>query len=162
MAVFTVVLFRQETAVFPDRCVLCCAERPGSATRILARDNVNGRMLWLGWFSVRVPCCQVCGVRLQLWRAWDFCRTLIIAGASFAFGMIYLLPRLEGWATGLIVLGLCCVGFLAVFLWNRFFPPAFQVDVHAAHVEYEFRNGALAREFAELNGAAPAGELPEN
>jgi hypothetical protein len=62
----------------------------------------------------------------------------------------------------LIVLGLCCVGFLAVFLWNRFFPPAFQVDVHPAHVEYEFRDGVLAREFAELNGAAPADEPPEN
>jgi hypothetical protein len=100
-------------------------------------------------------------VRLQLWRAWDFCRTLIIGGASFAFGMIYLLPRLEGWATGLIVLGLCCVGFLAVFLWNRFFPPAFQVDVHETRVEYEFRDAALAQEFAELNGARPADEPPE-
>jgi CHASE2 domain-containing sensor protein len=100
-------------------------------------------------------------VRLQLWRAWDFCRTLLIGGASFAFGMIYLLPRSEGWAVGLIVLGLCCVGFLAVFVWNRFFPPAFQVDVHSAYVEYEFRDGALAREFAELNGARPAKESAE-
>jgi hypothetical protein len=111
---------------------------------------------------VRVPCCAACGVRLRLWRAWDFCRTLIIAGACFAFGMICLLPRLEGWATGLIVLGLCCAGFLAVLLWNRFFPPAFQVDVHSAYVEYEFRDAALAREFAELNGARPADEPPES
>jgi len=85
---------------------------------------------------------------------------LVNAGACFTFGMIYLLPRLEGWATGLIVLGLCSVGFLAVFLWNRFLPPAFQVDVHETHVEYEFRDAALAREFAELNGASPADEPP--
>jgi len=58
----------------------------------------------------------------------------------------------------LIVLGLCSVGFLAVFLWNRFYPPAFQVDVHQTCVEYEFREGTLAREFAELNGASPANE----
>jgi hypothetical protein len=58
----------------------------------------------------------------------------------------------------LIVLGLCGVGFLAVFLWNRFFPPAFQMDVHRTCVEYEFRDGALAQEFAELNGACPANE----
>jgi hypothetical protein len=161
LAVYSVVLPRQEAAAFPDRCVVCNTDHPASSTRIIARDNRNGRLLWLGWFSVRVPCCPACGVRLQLWRAWDFCRTLIIAGACFAFGMIYLLPRLEGWATGLIVLGLCCVGFLAVFLWNRFFPPAFQVDVHSAHVEYEFRDAALAREFAELNQACPADEPPE-
>ena len=161
MAVSSIVLPRHEAAAFPDRCVVCNADHPGSRTRIIARDNLNGRRLWLGWFSVRVPCCSACGLRLQLWRAWDFCRTLIIAGACFAFGMIYLLPRLEGWATGLIVLGLCGVGFLAVFLWNRFFPPAFQVDVHETHVEYEFREAALAQEFAELNGARPADEPPQ-
>jgi hypothetical protein len=161
LAVYTIVLPRHEAAALPDRCVVCNAGHPGSSTRIIARNNLSGRALWAGWFSLRVPCCPVCGVRLQLWRIWDFCRTLIIAGACFAFGMIYLLPRLEGWATGLIVLGLCCVGFLAVFLWNRFFPPAFRVDVHDAYVEYEFRDATLAREFAELNGAHPADE-PEN
>ncbi len=155
MAVFTVVLPRHEPAAFPSRCVVCGRDRPGSSTRIIARNNLNGRLLWRGWFSARVPCCPACGVRLQLWRAWDFCRTLIIGGVSVAFGMIYLLPRLADWATGLIVLGLCCVGFLAVFLWNRFFPPAFGVDVHETSVEYEFRDGVLAREFAELNHADP-------
>ncbi|MCU0913240.1 MAG: hypothetical protein MUC88_01600 [Planctomycetes bacterium] len=100
-------------------------------------------------------------MKLQLWRIWDFCRTLIIAGASFAFGMICLLPRLEGWATGLLVLGLCSVGFLAVFLWNRLLPPAFQVDVRSGCVEYEFRDEPLAREFAELNGGTPADEPRE-
>ena len=72
--------------------------------------------------------------------------------------MIFLLPHLEGWATGLIVLGLCCMGFLAVFIWNRFFPPAFNVDVRQTCVEYEFRDGALAREFAELNQACSENE----
>jgi hypothetical protein len=161
MAVSTVVLPRHEPAVFPDRCVVCRADHPGASTRIIARDNRSGRLLWLGWFSMRVPCCARCGVRLQLWRAWDFVRTLLIAGASFAFGMICLLPRLEGWATGLIVLGLCGVGFQAVFLWNRFFPPAFNVDVRSTYVEYEFRDDGLARAFAELNRACPADELPQ-
>ena len=161
MSVFTVVLPRHQKAVFPDRCAVCNVEHPVAATRIIARNNFNGRLLWLGWFSVRVPCCRACGVRLQLWRAWDFCRTLIIAGVCLAFGLIFLLPHLEGWATGLIVLGLCCVGFLAVFIWNRFFPPAFNVDVRSTYVEYEFRDGPLAREFAELNGASPeSGPMP--
>ncbi len=161
MAVYGIALPRHEAAAFPDQCVVCHADHPGSSTRLIARDNLNGRRLWLGWFCVRVPCCPACGVGLQLWRAWDFCRTLIIGGASFAFGMIYLRPRLEGWAVGLIVLGLCSAGFLAVLIWNRFFPPAFQVDVHRTCVDYEFRDGALARKFAELNGAPSANEPPE-
>ena len=112
----------------------------------------------MGWFSVRIPCCPACGVRLQLWRAWDFCRTLIIGGVSCVLGIFYLLPQLGDVATGLTVLGLCCVGFLAVFIWNRFFPPAFQVDVHSTYVEYEFRDGTLARDFAELNQVHPPNE----
>jgi len=158
MSAFSIILPRQQQATFPDRCVVCNAERPEASARIIARNNLNGRLLWLGWFSVGIPCCRACGVRLQLWRAWDFSRTLIIGGASFAFGMIFLLPRLEGWATGLIVLGLCGLGFLAVFIWNRLFPPAFNVDVHSTHVEYEFRNSSLAHEFAELNQAYPKSE----
>ena len=56
------------------------------------------------------------------------------------------------------MLGLCCMGFLAVFIWNRFFPPAFNVDVRQTYVEYEFRDSSLAREFAELNQAYPESE----
>jgi len=154
------MLPRQQKAVFPDRCVVCNAEHPDASMRVIARDNLNGRILWLGWFSVRVPCCRARGVRLQLWRVWDFCRTLIIGGASFAFGMVFLLPHLEGWATGLIVLGLCSAGFLAVFVWNRFFPPAFNVDVRQTYVEYEFRDASLAREFGELNQVDAGHEPP--
>jgi hypothetical protein len=161
MAVFSVVLPRQQAAAFPDRCVVCNADRPGSSTRIIARDNLKWHLLWLGWFCPRIPCCPACGVKLQLWRAWDFCRTLIIAGASFAFGFVYLRPRWGDVATGLTVLGLCCVGFLFVFIWNRFFPPAFQVDVHSRYVEYEFRDASLAREFAELNGVHKADDPAE-
>jgi hypothetical protein len=162
MAVFSVVLPRQQAAAFPDRCVVCNADRPGSSTRIIARDNLKWHLLWLGWFCPRIPCCPPCGVWLQLWRAWDFCRTLIIGGASCLFGIFYLLPHLGDVATGVTVLGLCFVGFSVVFVWNRLFPPAFQVDVHSTYVEYEFRDAALAREFAELNEARLANEPPES
>jgi hypothetical protein len=81
-------------------------------------------------------------------------RTLLIAGGSFAFGILYLLPRFEGWTCGLIVLGMCVFGFAAVFVWNRVFPPAFNVDPHDTCVEYEFRDVGTFREFAELNGAS--------
>jgi hypothetical protein len=67
-----------------------------------------------------------------------------------------LLPRLPGFATGLIVLALIVAAFGGIFLWNRRFPPAFHIDPQGAFVDYEFRNPAYAEKFARLNGAVPA------
>ena len=126
----------------------------GTSTRIVSRDGRHGAAIWNGWFTLRVPCCRTCGERLHIWRAWNTIRTLLIAGGAFAFGMIYLLPRMQGWLTGLTVLGLIVVGFGAQFVWNRFFPPAFDVDPNKIQVEYEFRDQSFGEEFARLNDAA--------
>jgi hypothetical protein len=78
---------------------------------------------------------------------------LLIAGGSLAFGLLVLLPHLQGWQCGLIVLGICVVGFAAVFVWNRLFPPPFNIDPHHTQIDYEFRDRRLCEEFAQLNGA---------
>lgn len=149
--VFTVALPRWVGPEFPDRCVVCGTERPAASARIVSRDNLKGAAFWAGWHSVRVPCCRACGLKLQLWHVWSVSRTLLIAGGAFAFGMLYLLPRFPGWATGLMVLGLCILGFAAIFLWNQFYPPSFSVDPHDAQIDYEFRDSILGEEFARLN-----------
>ena len=79
-------------------------------------------------------------------------RTLLIAGGSLAFGILVLLPHFEGWQCGLMVLAMIIAGLSAVFVWNRFFPPAFTVDPHDSYVEYEFRDARMAEQFARLNG----------
>jgi hypothetical protein len=71
--------------------------------------------------------------------------------------MLVLLPHLPGWATGLIVLGLSCVGFLAVFLWNMRFPPSFNLDPGRYNIDYEFGDDDIGQEFANLNGAIGPG-----
>jgi hypothetical protein len=155
--VFTVVLPRHVRPVFSDRCIVCGTDRPETSTKVIARDNLEGRRIWAGWFAVRVPCCRLCVLRLGLWRIWDMLRTLLIGGGAFAFAFLYMLPRgYEGWVCGVTTLGLCAVGFSAVFIWNRIFPPAFNVDPHASTVDYEFRDRQTWEEFARLNGAEDA------
>jgi len=149
----SVTLPRWLPPAFPDRCLVCGAATPENTTRLVARDGLQGAALWAGWFTTRIPCCRPCARRFHAWRAWSIARTLAIAGGSLAFGIVVLLPRYPGWVCGLTVLGLCILGFAVVFVWNRFFPPAFDLDPHAHTVEYEFRDANLAREFAELNGA---------
>ena len=78
--------------------------------------------------------------------------------ASLVFGIIVVLPLLPGWATGLIVLGICVLGFFAQAAWGILRPPPFAVDPHDHYVDYEFRSPERAEEFALMNGASPAPE----
>jgi hypothetical protein len=68
-------------------------------------------------------------------------------------GIAILLPRLPDLTTGLIVLGLIGASFMGIFIWNRFFPPAFTLDPRRLAVDYEFRDPEQAAEFARANGA---------
>jgi hypothetical protein len=115
---------------------------------------LKGAAPWKGWFSIHVPCCRRCAGRLHASRIGRSLLTLLIA-AALAFGIAVLLPLLPGWATGLIVLGICILGFFAQFAWSLLLPPPFSVEPRDHHVDYEFRDAALAEEFATMNGASP-------
>jgi hypothetical protein len=151
----TVTLPRGRAPRFPRRCVACGRDNPAGSARIVARDGLWGAAFWAGWFSVVVPCCPRCARPLQAWRLARAALTLLIAGAAFAFGVVVLLPGWPGWAAGLAVLALCTLGFLGQFAWGMARPPPFSLDPHDRHVEYEFRDTALAEQFARLNGALP-------
>lgn len=149
--VYSVALPRQHMPTFPNRCVVCGTDGPGSEKLLLARDGMKGVAIWAGWFALRVPACDGCRRRLSLRRFMDVAGTLVIAGAAFAFGLLYLLPRLPGFATGIIVLGIIIAGFGVGFVVGRFYPARFDVDPHDRYVEYEFKDRAMAQEFAALN-----------
>jgi hypothetical protein len=153
--VYTVTLPTGMPVSFPDECVGCGHRFPGHAAQLLTRDARHGLALWAGWLGLRVPACRGCARRLHLWRWWSFSRTLLIAAGGIAFGITVLLPRLPGAATGLIVLSLIIVAYLACFLIDRRFPPAFNVDLRGGLTDYEFRNPSQAAAFAGLNGAVP-------
>jgi hypothetical protein len=122
------------------------------------RDASYGIALWLGWLTLRVPACLVCAWWLHLWRWWIFVRTLLVGAAGVAFGVIVLIPRLPGFVTGIIVLLLIATTFLMIFLFDRRFPPVFNIDLRGALADYEFRNLSYAEKFAALNCAVPEHE----
>lgn len=152
--IYTIIVPRNVQPTFPNRCTVCGVEHPKTSCRVLGRNGLEGHAILSGWYSIRIPCCRSCGLLLQIWRIWDLAATFVIAGAALAFGLFYMLPKgHEGWVCGLTTLGLCCLGFLVQFIWNRIFPPGFQIDPHARNVDYEFRNRVVFEEFCELNGA---------
>ena len=146
----TVTLPRNRIPNFPDRCVTCGKSGPGSLTRLVAYDLFSGGLIP---FTVRVPCCRPCGLRLHAWRLWSSVRALLIAGLAMWLGIAILLPRLPDVTTGLIVLGLISATFMGIAIWDRIFPPAFTVDPRRLTVDYEFRDPKQAAEFARVNGA---------
>ena len=136
------------------------ALRPGSSEGVdpaHRRNGLAGRLLLLGWFSVRVPCCRGCGYWIQLDRVGGVVRTVVIglgtcalAGASvhYAFG-------LDGTVLGLLAFSITVLSTAALVLWEQTHPPVFTVDVHRTTVEYEFRSRDQALEFAALNCVTP-------
>jgi hypothetical protein len=149
-----VVLPRRTAARFPDRCVLCGKDRPGSSTRVVARDGLAGRRLASGWFAVRVPCCLACGWRLQLGRLGGGLRTLAVGFGGIALAGVGLHRAfgLDGFVLGLSSFGITLAFLVVLVLWEQAHPPAFALDVHRDTVEYEFRSRDRARDFAAING----------
>ena len=151
----TVSLPREFRVQFPRRCIVCGASHPITTARLVARDGMKGAALWAGWFAVDVPCCGHCRLALHAIRLGRSALTLLIAAGALAFGIAVLQHVLPGWVTGLIVLGICGIAFFAQAAWSILRPPPFSIDPHDRYVDYEFRDPALAEEFARINGADP-------
>ena len=154
-------LDREITPVFPRRCVVCAREHPASSLRLFTRDELRGYNLLAGWFTVRVPCCVPCGRWLRVMRVGRFFWTLLAASAWLFFGVFYLVECLHwpGVKCGLITLGGICVTFLAEGIWREWLcPPAFNIDVTDAYVDYKFRRYEDAALFAKENGQEPVNE----
>ncbi len=70
---------------------------------------------------------------------------------ALAAYLIY--PALKGAALGLSALGVTIVCLIAIVIWEKTHPPAFNIAVRANVVDFEFLDHDYAREFAKLNGA---------
>jgi hypothetical protein len=146
-----------QTALFPERCVVCGAPVRSEATRI--RSEPHGLCGLLRWFGraaghVLVPAHSACGVGLshQLRH-----RNLLNAGlatlavvAGVALGMQWELSR--GLSVGLVVLLLGgLLGPVVTYQVLRPAPFAF-TDKGGEHL-FEFEDPDYAHEFAALNDA---------
>jgi hypothetical protein len=111
------------------------------------------RALLAGWYYTRVPCRKELKWRVNLARAWRFCRTVFVGLGSLALTAYLLHPTLKGAALGLSSLGVTVVCLIAVVVWEKTHPPAFNIAVQGDMVDFEFLDREYARDFAKLNMA---------
>ena len=145
---------KTHTATFPTRCVRCNEDPEGNSLKI--GTNSIGWWTALLWsfgsrFSVSVPACRGCGLRIRIQRIGGTVAILVIA----ALFMFLVWPHLEDfiprafrkWAA----MGLLLLCISPWFLWEVFFPPSFEITAYSESVDYEFRDSFYAHEFADLN-----------
>jgi hypothetical protein len=148
-----VTLPRDAVPRFPNRCIGCGLDAPGSTWRFARRTSSwwSFFVTWIGEQHVsEVPCCPPCRARLRrqrIVRSWSF----VIATIAV---LAVVLPALEGFDRALqkpIALGLLVVTLAPVFLYQVLYPPAFDTTVGRKYVDYEFKDAAAAVEFHALN-----------
>jgi hypothetical protein len=145
---------KSQTPVFPDACVVCSAEHPNHTVKI-GTDAIGWwtiATLWFGpRFSVRVPACKSCAVRLQL-RRWS---AFLLTGVLAYLVLVHLGPLitphvpagLRKWA--LVAAVIICL--LPLLLWEALFPPSMELTAYTDEVDYEFRDAGYALQFMMLN-----------
>jgi hypothetical protein len=142
------------TARFPDKCVVCGLDRPDSSVRLITGSL--GWWTWLLWcfgkpFTVMAPACGFCAWGLHLRRII----ILLITIAAIVVVMWLVWPTISAdvprFARKWVAMGLILVCLLPWFIWQAFFPHAFDVTAYEDSVDYEFRDKELAVEFAALN-----------
>jgi hypothetical protein len=78
------------------------------------------------------------------WSDWEVLRSRLI--------LIH--PALKGAALGLTCLAITTPCIIAVVVWEKTHPPAFNITVVGDTVDFEFLDPDYAREFAALNRAS--------
>ena len=149
-----VKLPREVKAQWPDRCVRCEAEAPGGWVRLWTHS--------IGWwtvalfafgmpFSVRVPACPSCAMRI---RAVRWLTTLVYCVGAFAAVAIafWVLGGYAGPGRRWLAMALALVCMAPIFILRVFLAPVIDVTCYAKSVEYEFSDAEYAAEFAVLNG----------
>jgi len=146
-----VTLHRQQPAIFPERCAFSGLPNEGTTVVVLTRDGLRGRALLSGWYHAYVPCRPELCWRVHAQRAWRFCRTVVVGLGSMALAAYFIHPALKGAALGLACLAVTTACVIAVVVWEKTHPPAFNITVLGDAVDFEFLDPDYAREFASLN-----------
>lgn len=148
---------RTHTPRFPTTCVRC-QEDAGSETIRTAGFTVSWftTFFWLfaSKFVAQVPACPECRFRLRFQRFGSLLVTIFIVAvvAIFIWPHVtdFVAPSARRWA----MLGLALVCLSPWWMFEIFFPSAFDVTVYRNSVDYEFANEDYAHQFALLNDDA--------
>ena len=149
-----VKLPRDYVAKFPETCVSCREDTFGNFIKRSTR-NISWTQ-WVMWFipgkkvKVQIPACQECALRMRIrrWAGWFAMAILIGLCWLFVWPLLDNIPRsLRRWA--FLLSGVACLS--PVFLWEMFWPPAFDMTATKKSITYEFKNMNTAQEFIQLN-----------
>ncbi len=139
---------------FPNRCVVCGNASPGSSTT-LSTSTLSWLVAIFWWWGRRVkvtaPACKKCGSKLRSYRHTS---TLVTALITILV-LTTIWPAIEAnvplglrkWAIMGIVFAFC----IPYFLFDVFWPVAFDITAYENSIDYEFRESDYAIEFAILN-----------
>lgn len=141
-------------AKFPDKCVVCGRPSPDSTVRLIT--GAIGWWSWLLWhfgkpFTVVAPACRKCAWRLHARRFASLAMTVALCVVAVElFGPMVSASVSHGWRKW-VMMGLALVCLAPLILYETVFPHPFNITAYGESVDYEFRDPARAREFAELN-----------
>ena len=145
---------RNHVARYPDRCVRCEAPSEGKTLRLWTHTvGWWTVVLWIfgRGFSTRVPACHSCSWKIRAQRLGGLLLTIMIAALFLFFVWPYLegavAPSLRKW----VAMGLILICLAPLFIREVLWPPAICITAFKDSVDYEFRDGDYAEEFAELN-----------
>src|SRR5207247_11095277 len=124
--IFRLTLPREVTPAFPDYCIVCGRPEPGHQASLFAAEMRHGHSFRES-YSLKVPCCVGCAVRLHMRRLVSGFAPLLIVG-----GGIGLLVALESRtrSAGPIAWFAGATTLVVFAIWRVAFPPAFAVEPH--------------------------------
>jgi hypothetical protein len=146
--IFRLTLPREVPPTFPDCCIVCSRPAPGHEASLFAAEMRGGHSFLGGSYSLKVPCCVSCGIRLHARRLVSgLAPLLIVAGGIVLLQVLQSRTKSAGpiaWFAGAIAL-------VAFVVWRVAFPPPFSVEPHDEFISFEFRDFVRAQEFRRLN-----------
>jgi hypothetical protein len=145
---------KSHKARFPDKCVVCGRPSPESTVRLIT--GTMGWWTWLLWhfgwpFTVKAPACTFCAWRLYAGRLVSLLITIALCVITLWLVWPLFSDQVPRPARKWAMMGLILVCSSPYFIYQVFFPQPFDITAKSESVDYEFRDGDMAYEFAELN-----------
>lgn len=145
---------KSRAPVFPDACVVCGVDAPDHTVKV--GTNSIGWWTVLTWwfgkrFSVRVPACRACAVKLQA-RRWGSHITfaVLVTALIFVIGP-YVQSAVPAPMFKWTVLAASLICLSPFIFGEIIFPPPFELTAYSNSVDYEFRDETYAIRFQLLN-----------
>lgn len=148
---------RSFEATFPQRCVVCERDNPGSSARIVT-SSVGWWSLFTWWwgkpFAVKAPACSFCAWKLQ----WLRFVSLVVMLVTVTLALWFVWPAVQGAIPRALqkmaMMGIALLCLLPQVLFEVFYARPFDVTAFEESVDYEFTSKRYAADFAVLNYGA--------